>query len=188
MSAHLRKRSSDPPADNDPLAPGKIMAGSTPEHLSDRNTSEPDTQMFPVSSLKGLRPLQHFPPDEAEETAEPDMPLLRRVLDLRAGSMSEMPLKAEVTVSSISSIEQQKRLTAISSLLLFFDRLLDFSRMKMIRTKHQEVLSSAEGRPLNADIYPVRPLAYRRKCKRPDGCVLKTGDTSFCDRCITPDL
>lgn len=55
-------------------------------------------------------------------------------------------------------------------------------------TKPENGVSTAEGRPLNQDIYPIRPVTYHRKCRRPDGCVLKAGDTSFCDRCVTPDL
>lgn len=44
--------------------------------------------------------------------------------------------------------------------------------------------STAEGRPSALEFWYTRPVTYRRKCRRPDGCMMKAGDSSFCDKCL----
>ncbi|WP_312222439.1 hypothetical protein [Rhizobium rhizoryzae] len=98
---------------------------------------------------------------------EPHMPMANS-----AGLPAVLPAKAGMTASFLSPAKGRTL----------------FNSPDQTRMTGDESASSGEGRPLNADIYPIRPVTYRRKCRRPDGCVLKAGDTSFCDRCITPDL
>ena len=166
MATHLLHRSAHTPADSTPAADGKEFSDAVTQAGSERQTSGPDGQEKFTSSATKPRPTRPAAATNHKEAKDQEVFAM---------------------LSPVAAIEQQQRPTIIGSLIWAFDRFLFLSRLKTTGNKHPEVLSSAEGRPLNADIYPVRPVTHRRRCRRPGGCVLKAGDGSFCDRCVTAE-
>lgn len=76
---------------------------------------------------------------------EPHMPVANS-----AGSPAVLPAKAGMTASFLSPARGRTV----------------FNSPDQTRMTGDESVSSGEGRPLNADIYSIRPVTYRRKCRR----------------------
>lgn len=151
------------------------------DQLSRDHTLRADTQRFSTSFSDAVNP---------REPVDPERPATDRNVQLRKpadpGRNGQVDLAASTTSSPVG---HPFRTTLPGYLLTALEGFAFIRRSRRDRVKSEELdVSSGEGRPLNADIYPVRAVTYRRRCKRPDGCVMKAGDTSFCDRCITTDF
>lgn len=176
---------------NSDLQQKRSIPAETQAHSSTEKETIPfEPRQAAAGNPLAKHPLNHHLFATAPASASANLPTADHAQQATQAETLQLPTPAANT-SPFPPIQpvnehpvRQAIASHVSTALIAISALGRLRRRKSDEETSEKQASTAEGRPSALQFWYTRPVTYRRKCRRVDGCVMKAGDSSFCDKCL----